>query len=61
LVLLTLPALRRRNWTVTISFGSIAPLGGEKLSLVRVPPAATMLTNGLATVIVTVAELSAGF
>ena len=58
---LTLPALRKRNCNVTVSPGEIAPSAGSKLSAVKVEPAATMLTNGVATTVLTDALLSAGF
>ncbi len=61
LVFLTLPALRNRRLIVTVSPRSMAPLGGEMLSEVRVAPAGTMLTNGVETWVVTVALLLAGF
>ena len=58
---LTLLELRSRRMTVTVSPTSIAPLGGAKLSAVRVAPAAAMLTPAGATCVVTVALLLAGF
>ena len=56
---LTLPTLRKRRMTVTVSPRSIAPLAGP-LSAVKVAPAATMLTKGAATTVVVAALLLAG-
>src|SRR5258708_17603547 len=56
----TLPTLRSRKLTVTVSPMSTEPLGGEKLSAVRVAPAGAMLRNGGATTVAAVAVLSAG-
>src|SRR5262249_7083633 len=57
LVFATLPALRKRRLTVTVSPASMVPLGGAKLSTARKAPAGTMLTKGVATWVVTVALL----
>src|SRR5579859_4490794 len=59
LVLATLPIFWRRNCTVTVSQGSMAPLGGEKLSEVKVAPAETILMTGVETCPRTVAVLFA--
>ena len=54
------PLFVKPNETVTVSPGSMVPLGGEKLSLNKVAPAAIMFGTGLAAVITSEAVLLAG-
>ena len=57
---LMLPVFCKPSVTVTVSPGSMAPLFGEKLSDVRVAPAATIRLVALSTMVRTLAALFAG-